>query len=151
MHRQEEMRNVLMAIRQEDVPLAKNIIGNTVRAVFCHSLEQAQASLDHTIDSVVCGVHFDNGKVFDYLRHVRSRADTRHLSVFILLGAGSRYSPSIIHGMRRAAEVLGATAFTDLTHLTHKFGREQAFEILRQGLRDAQGRKAPASVLPQAS
>lgn len=140
-----------MAIREEDVPLAQSIIGNTIQTVFCHTLEQAQASLDHTIGSVVCGVHFDNGKVFDYLRHVRARPDTSDTPVFILLGSGSRYSPSIIHGMRRAAEVLGVTSFTDLTRLTDKFGHEHAFEILRQRLRDLRRRQQPVDFLAQAS
>lgn len=140
---QQEKRTVLVAIRPEDKALAAAIIDNAYRAVYCHTYEQAQACLDEGIYAVVCGVHFDNGKVFDYLRCVRTHPAARNIPVFILLGNSSRYSPSIVHGMRRAAEVLGVTAFTDLIRLTDKVGREQAIAILRQGLRDPGKFKPP--------
>ncbi|HJV50084.1 MAG TPA: hypothetical protein VJ652_01400 [Noviherbaspirillum sp.] len=132
----QEKRRLLVAIRHEDVPLCNAIIDNAYHALFCHTYEQAVYCLDGSIYAVVCGVHFDNGKVFDFLRHVRTHPVAHDTPVFILLGNSSRYSPAIVHGMRRAAEVLGVTAFTDLIHLTDKVGREQAIEVLRDGLRN---------------
>lgn len=140
---QQEKRTLLLAIRPEDTHLATAIIDNPDHAVFCHTYEQAQASLNDGIYAVVCGVHFDNGKVFDYLRYVRSHPAMHDVPIFILLGNSSRYSPSIVHGMRRAAEVLGVTAFTDLIRLTDKVGKEQAFEILREGVRNPGTFKPP--------
>ena len=132
---QQEKRTLLLAIRPEDKPLATAIIDNDYHALYCHTYEQAQACLHEEIYAVVCGIHFDNGKVFDYLRHVRTHPTMRDIPVFILLGNSSRYSPSIVHGMRRAAEVLGVTAFTDLIRLIDKVGKERAVELLREGLR----------------
>ncbi|KIF79795.1 hypothetical protein TSA66_01435 [Noviherbaspirillum autotrophicum] len=132
---QQEKRTLLLAIRPDDKPLATAIIDDDYHAVYCHTYEQAQACLDEDIYAVVCGIHFDNGKVFDYLRHVRTHPAGRDIPVFILLGNSSRYSPSIVHGMRRAAEVLGVTAFTDLIRLVDKVGKERAIDLLRQGLR----------------
>jgi hypothetical protein len=108
--------------------------------------------MDEAIDIAVCGVHFDNGKVFDLLRYIRGHYLAHDLPVFMLLATGSRYSPAIVHGVRRAAQIMGVTAFTDMTRLIEKVGKQQAVEILRQGLRDARrgqeqtdaaGRNAP--------
>ncbi|HYD96537.1 MAG TPA: hypothetical protein VEC01_14505 [Noviherbaspirillum sp.] len=127
-------KRVLVAIRPEDDALARAILGDRFDVVWCHSYREAELLLEKNIGLVACGVHFDNGKVFDLLRLVRSRPATRRLPFFILLGAGSRYSPAIVQGIRSAAELLGVTAFTDLTRMAEKFGREQMREKLVEGM-----------------
>jgi len=127
---------LLIAVRPEDVALGKIILGNEFNPVFCHSYEEACRGLDDSVQMVVCGVHFDNGKVFDLLRFVRETPQFETLPFFILLGAGSRYSHAIVQGIRAAAELLKVTAFTDLTRFADKFGKEASIDALRKGIRD---------------
>ena len=128
---------VLLAVRPEDLKLAQIVVGDIFDVVWCHTFKEALESLDASIQVVACGVHFDNGRVFDLLRHVRENSVTSKLPVFILLGAGSRYSPAIVHGIRSAAELLGVTAFSDLTGMAEKFGLDKIPSILREGMLDA--------------
>lgn len=128
---------ILIAIRPDDVALCKLVLGDEFDAVICHTYDDACAKLDGTISLVTCGVHFDNGKVFDLLRHVRENPCTESLPIFMLLGAGSRYSPAIVHGIRAAAKLLKVTAFTDLARFSDKLGKEESIAALRQGIRDA--------------
>lgn len=128
---------LLIAVRPEDVALSKAILGKEFNAIFCHSYEEACAQLDESVRLVTCGVHFDNGKVFDLLRFVRENPRTADLPFFILLGAGSRYSPAIVQGIRAAAKLLKVTAFTDLTRLSDKVGPSASIDALRQGIREA--------------
>lgn len=128
---------LLIAVRPEDVALSKGILGEEFLAVFCHSYGEACAQLNNNIRLVTCGVHFDNGRVFDLLRFVRENPRTASLPFFILLGAGSRYSPAIIEGIRAAAKLLKVTAFTDLTRFSDKLGTSASIDALRQGIRDA--------------
>jgi hypothetical protein len=128
---------ILIAIRPEDVAMSKLILGDEFDAVICHTFDEACAKLDDSISLVTCGVHFDNGKVFDLLRLVRESTRTENLPFFILLGAGSRYSPAIIHGIRSAAKLMKVTAFTDLARFSDKIGKDESIAALRQGIRDA--------------
>lgn len=128
---------LLIAVRPEDVALSKSILGDAFNTVFCHSYSEACARLDDDVRLVTCGVHFDNGRVFDLLRFVRQHPHTADLPFFILLGAGSRYSPAIVQGIRTAAKLLKVTAFTDLTRFSDKLGINASIDALRQGIRDA--------------
>ena len=130
-------KKLLIAIRREDVALTRNIIGDEFEIQVCHTFNEACAAMDGTVGLVACGVHFDSGKVFDFLRHVRENPATADLPFFILLGAGSRYSPAIVTGIKAAAKLLRVTGFTDLTRFADKIGKEAAFEALRKGIRDA--------------
>ena len=105
-------KKLLIAIRQEDLALTKNIIGDEFDILVCHTFKDACSALDGTVGLVACGVHFDGGKVFDFLRHVRENPGTADLPFFILLGAGSRYSPAIVTGIKAAAKLLKVTGFT---------------------------------------
>lgn len=135
---QEDARpKLLIAVRPEDVALSKGILGDEFSPVFCHSYAEACAQLDDDVRLVTCGVHFDNGRVFDLLRFVRQHPHTTDLPFFILLGAGSRYSPAIVQGIRAAAKLLKVTDFTDLTRFSDKLGASASIEALRQGIRDA--------------
>lgn len=134
---------LLLAVRPEDVALSKGILGEEFNAVFCHSYEEACAELDDSVRVVTCGVHFDNGKVFDLLRFVRENPRSADLPFFILLGAGSRYSPAIVQGIRAAAKLLKVTAFTDLTRFSDKLGANASVDALRQGIRDAIAAQSP--------
>jgi len=128
---------LLIAVRHEDAAFARHIIGQEFDFVICHSFQEARDQLDKGVHLVTCGVHFDNGRVFDLLRAVRENPGTAHLPFFILLGAGSRYSPAIIQGIRAAAKLLKVTAFTDLARFADKLGRDAAIDALRKGIRDA--------------
>jgi len=128
---------LLIAVRPEDMALSKIILGNEFNVVFCHTYEEACRALDGSVQMVTCGVHFDNGKVFDLLRYVRATPEFETLPFFILLGAGSRYSHAIVQGIRAAAELLKVTAFTDLTRFAEKFGKDASFDALRKGIREA--------------
>ncbi|MEC4723581.1 hypothetical protein RY831_31055 [Noviherbaspirillum sp. CPCC 100848] len=132
-------KKLLIAVREEDMPLARAVLGFDFDVVCCHTIEAAKRMLGEGIDVVVSGVHFDSGAVFELLQHVRSSSMHGKLPFFVLLDSGHRYSysPAIIHGLKTAAKALKATEFIDLAALVEQFGRKEAVEILRRGIRDA--------------
>jgi hypothetical protein len=136
---QEPLKKLLIAVRENDVQLTESFLAGDYQLVYSHTLEAAKAALQDGIDVVVCGVHFDSGSVFNLLQYVRSSPVHGKLPFFVMLDISRRYSysPAIIHGLKTAARALGATGFTDLGALVEKFGREEAVEILRRGIRDA--------------
>ncbi|WP_151636871.1 hypothetical protein [Noviherbaspirillum aerium] len=109
-------KKLLIAVREEDMPLARTVLGTEFEVVFCHTVEAAKHMLEDGMDVVVSGVHFDSGAVFELLQYVRSSPTHGKLPFFVLLDTSKRYSysPAIVHGLKTAARALGATEFTDL-------------------------------------
>ncbi|NEX63912.1 hypothetical protein [Noviherbaspirillum galbum] len=128
-------KTILVAVRPRDVPQVTDVLGSEFSLVITHSMEDAVAELDERIGFVACGVHFDSGRMFDLLRHVKSHAPFNALPFYILLGSG-RYSPQIMHGIRSAAKLMGASGFTDLSVLRETYG-DQAYARMRQVVREA--------------
>lgn len=131
-------KTLLIAVREDDVPLVQSFLGDAYRIVYCHTLDAAKAALDDGVDTVVSGVHFNGGAVFDLLQHVRSSPVFGRLPFFVMLDTSRRYSYSraIVHGMRTGSKALGATGFTDLGGMIEKFGREEAVRVLKKGIDD---------------
>lgn len=140
-HAGNEVRKpLLIAVRQSDIPLARDILGHSHSALlFSHTLEDAKAQARRGVAAVVCGVHFDKGAVFDLLRALKAEQTGLSIPFFVLMDRSNRYhySPAIIHGLKTAAIALGATAFVDLTQMMSFAGKEATFSILRNGIAQA--------------
>jgi hypothetical protein len=102
----------------------------------CTSLADAKAVLDDSIGLIACGVHFDDGRMFDLLRYVKADPRLRSIPFFGIVGAGRELSPAILGGIRTAAATLGAAGLVDLAGLKNRIGEPQAYELLRGELRE---------------
>jgi hypothetical protein len=79
---------------------------------------------------VICGVHFDESRMFDLLRCVRSRfPKLPFVCVRILNAELPRISRDAIE---LAARTLGATAFIDFPDLVAQRGEKEAEQDLRR-------------------
>lgn len=136
------IKKVLVAIRQDSLPILSRTLGDEFDLVICHTLHDAQKQLNDEIGLVACGVHFDSGAMFDLLKYAKSNPATASIPFFLLIGEKERYSKAILHGIQSAAELLGATAFTDITRLADRFGEDQAYERLRQSVRKCLAQRA---------
>jgi hypothetical protein len=145
------MKKVLVALRASEVSMVAEVLGDEFELVVCHSMNDAVIRLDDSIGLIACGVHFDSGRMFDFLRHVKNHPRYNRVPFFILLGVG-RYSQPIMHGIRSAAKLMGAAGFTDLSGLREKVGGDQAHEQLRRVVRQvlSPGPPAPADTTDNA-
>jgi hypothetical protein len=128
------MKKILIAIRPEDMQLMSDALGSDFDTVACFSLDEAKTALDHNISLVICGLHFDDGRMFDFLKHAKAGAATASIPFFCVKGAGGPLSRAIYQGIVIATEALGATGFVDLSDLRNKLGDEQTYKVLRDAL-----------------
>jgi hypothetical protein len=136
MNRPPRSKKVLVAIRADALPVVERTLGSEFDLVICHTLQAAQMQLNNEIGVIACGVHFDSGAMFDFLRFAKENPATRSIPFFLLIAETERYSKSILRGIQSAAELLGAAAFTDISRLKKSVGEEQAYERLRQSVQD---------------
>lgn len=80
---------------------------------FARTLSAAQRLLEQAFDLLVIGVHFDDSRMFDLVRHVRSA----QLELPVVCLRSHRFvSPALsIEGLEIAAKALACNLFVDLT------------------------------------
>jgi CheY-like chemotaxis protein len=83
--------------------------------VFVRTLEQAERAVQSTqFDLVLVSVHFDESRMFDFLRHLQA---SRHGNCPVVCTRSYRFvSPAIsIEGLEIAVKALGCRLFLDFT------------------------------------
>jgi DNA-binding response OmpR family regulator len=120
------MKSILVADGPDmDERLAAVLAGHEL--AFARSLQQATALLaSRDFDLVMVGVHFDESRMFDLLRHVRSGGRNSQARIVCVLGHRFE-SPAIsIEGLEIATRALAADAFVDLSRYAEGERTEQA-------------------------
>lgn len=85
------------------------------QCAFVYSLPEAKLALERQdFDLVLTGIHFDESRMFDFLRLVRAHGRYRHKPIVCIRGLTTPYNPMVLEGLEIAAMALGATAFVDL-------------------------------------
>jgi len=129
------MKKLLIAIRPKDIPMISGALGSDFDVAICTSLTDAKSVLDDSIGLIACGVHFDDGKMFDLLRYAKATPETRSIPFYCVMGGGRVLSPAILKGIKSAAMALGAAGFVDLAGLRRRLGDDQARVMLRNTIR----------------
>ena len=107
-------------------------LGENINVVVRHTCEDAKAALDDNIGLIVCGVHFDSGQMFEFLRFAKQHPKGKSVPFVVVLGETGRYSPAIIQGIERAVKVRGADVFFDIAKKIQDSGKEEAFKQIQQ-------------------
>jgi CheY-like chemotaxis protein len=108
-------RKILIA----DTPEADrrfSVILSGYELVSVRTLEQAERAVEGAqFDLILVGVHFDDSRMFDFLRHLQ--ASGRHRNCPVVCTRSYRFvSPAIsIEGLETAVKALGCRLFLDLT------------------------------------
>lgn len=129
-------KKILLAVRPADVASISNFLTSEFKLVVCTTMEDAVENLTEEIGLIVCGVRFDSGKMFELLEAVRANPLTSMLPYYLIVAADAKYSYAILEGIRRAAKVKGISGFINLSRLVCDLGREDAYDWVRQGIRD---------------
>jgi response regulator RpfG family c-di-GMP phosphodiesterase len=127
---------ILLAVRPADLADISDFLTSEFSVVVCTTMEEAVENLTDEIALIACGVRFDSGKMFELLDAVRANPATSRIPYYLLVAAGTNYSYAILEGIRRAAKVKGISGFINLSRLVADLGRDNAYERVRQGIRD---------------
>lgn len=127
--------NLLIAVSSQDTQLVHDVLGDEFNLLLCHSYQDAATLMVDDISLAICGVHFDQGRMFDLLQLVRSIPELHDVPFLLALGREVKYSQAILQGIEAAAESLGATAFINILELVSCLGKEDAYEDIRRTVR----------------
>ena len=90
---------------------------------FAHSLEEAaHAALRRSFDLIIIDMHFDDSRMFDLLRYLRSEERLRATPVICVRTHRFEWTNIAGEGLEIAVKALGGQAFIDLA----KYGTDPA-------------------------
>lgn len=133
----EKTKRILAAVRERDADLVSAVLGGYFDFTLTHTLRAAEAAIDEQIGLIVCGVHFDQGSMFELLRIAKAHPVGRGIPFFLVLREETSHPQSVIKGIKGAATLLGADAFIDLGELRTHMDTQEIFDHLRGLVRAA--------------
>ena len=129
------MIKVLVAIRPEDADLMRRVFGDEFEVISCITLAEAQAALSTDLAMIACGVHFDDGRMFDLLKQVKADPQLAAIPFWGILRDEGLLSSAITRGIRTAMKSMGANGLFNLSQVDTGSDEEAAYRELRGALR----------------
>jgi hypothetical protein len=134
---------LLMAVRAVAYQVLEPVFTKDLALLHAETLPHAEGVLERRtdIDGVFSTVGFDDSRMFDLLRLVKSKYP--HLPFIACRAMDTELNRISLEGVRIAAEALGAVAFIDLPALAAQYGEAgvnaEACRMVRNYLREAGG------------
>jgi CheY-like chemotaxis protein len=114
-------------VRDSDLPLiGASESGTLCQIVPCSSLGAAMSALRHDIDLIVCGLHFDESRMFDLLRAVKADPATRDIPFLCVKAISGALDRTIYESIKISTRALGAEDFYDLSEERERLGEKLA-------------------------
>jgi len=125
---------ILVADHAEGFDVFRDALASPHQFLHADTFEQAQAALAQHPALVVCSCHFDEGRMYDLLRHLKSlpgQAHTPFLAVRCLRGE-MLLDDGLYESVKIAVRALGGNGFVDLLRWQQRWGAPEASHRLTQ-------------------
>jgi hypothetical protein len=129
------MIKVLVAIRPEDMDVMRRVFGDEFEVIHCTTLLEAKSVLDVNLAMIACGVHFDDGRMFDLLKLVKEDPQWCAIPFWGILRDEGLLSSAITRGIRTAMKSMGANGLFNLSQINPGSDEDAAFTELRAAIR----------------
>lgn len=119
---------ILIADTPEGVEAFRRALTTTLPLVSATSLEQARALLEPPPMVVVCGCHFDEGRMYDLLRHLKATNSLSRVPFMAVrcVDGDMALDDALYESVKIAVRALGGNAFVDLLRWQRKYGDAEA-------------------------
>ncbi|MEG3190943.1 hypothetical protein [Lysobacter sp. D1-1-M9] len=104
------------------VTTLQNVLGAHVELVLAHTISEATALLTPELDAIVCGIHFDESRMFDLLRLAKAHPAIRRIPFVCYRDLDTDLGATVVEGLDIATKALGAAAFVDTYSLKRMNG-----------------------------
>lgn len=124
------MKRIIVAASSEAHACIRATLEGHFSFAIAGTLNAARAFLAAPADLVVCTLDFDEGRIFDLLRYVKSMPETRGIP-FICVNSSDVLSGALLQSVQVACEALGAQEFVQMAQWRRRLGDQRAFEKMR--------------------
>ncbi|MDB5956032.1 hypothetical protein [Ramlibacter sp.] len=120
-------RCILVADVPESFAVFRAALAGSYTLVAARTLEQARTALLEGPELVVCGCHFDEGRMYDLLRLLKA-APRMERTPFLAVRCtpGELLDDALYESVKIAVRALGGNAFVDLVRWQQRWGAAEA-------------------------
>jgi len=122
---------ILLAAAPVSLEPLELAIGPGFTRSVARNMAQAKAELMHPFHLVVCGLYFDDSRMFDLLRHVKAEASTRATPFLAVKASSGQLRAPLLQGVEIACAALGAERFVELSEWVRRDGQMAAHTRFR--------------------
>lgn len=117
---------ILVADTPEGVEAFRAALTSTFTLVCVLTTDEARAALVPTPALVVCGCHFDEGRMYDLLRHMKATPALSRVPFMAVRCVEGELDDALYESVKIAVRALGGNAFVDLLRWRKRWGAAEA-------------------------
>lgn len=127
------MANILIAAGAHGTNRMREILAPEHLLSFAKTMQEA-LDFAPNCDLMVCGLEFDESRMFDFLREVNRDASLLKKPRVCVRFIATNTPDNVIGGLEVAARAVGANALLDVPSLDDEFGANEANEKIREAM-----------------
>ena len=104
----------------------RRALSTTLAMVPVSTMEEAKRALTKAPMLVVCGCHFDEGRMYDLLRHLKATPHLENVPFMAMRCVEGELDDTLYESVKIAVRALGGNAFVDLLRWQGKYGEAEA-------------------------
>lgn len=114
--------SMLAADSAKAEPALRTLFAADFTLHIANTVPKALAILDESFDVILCGVHFDDSRMFDMLRIAKADPRTRAVPFVCYRNLDTDLGPTVVEGLEISTKALGAAMFVDFCTLKRRLG-----------------------------
>jgi CheY-like chemotaxis protein len=119
-------QRILVADTPESVVALRAALTTSLPLHAVSTLEEARAAVAQTPLLVICGCHFDEGRMYDLLRLLKAEPALSKVPFMAVRCLEGELEDAIYESVKIAVRALGGNAFVDLLRWQRKYGEQEA-------------------------
>ena len=117
---------ILAADEPEGIAVLQQALATTLELKVVYTLDAARAALAEPPPLVICGCQFDEGRMYDLLRHLKAQAPLQRVPFMAVRCLQGELEDAIYESVKIAVRALGGNAFVDLLRWQRRWGPAEA-------------------------
>ena len=117
---------ILVADTPEAIEIFRESLASPFELVPAHGFSQARDALDPPPALVVCGCHFDEGRMYDLLRLLKATPGLARVPFMAVRCVEGELEDALYESVKIAVRALGGNAFVDLLRWQSRWGEAEA-------------------------
>jgi CheY-like chemotaxis protein len=118
---------ILVADDTESIAIFREALTTSYELLPATTLKEARAVVTQSPDLVVCGCHFDEGRMYDLLRFLKAAPGMERIPFLAVRCVEDQLlDDALYESVKIAVRALGGNAFVDLLRWQRRFGAAEA-------------------------
>lgn len=122
---------ILVADVNDGLVTFSNVLEQGVRLIQCQTIKEVMSIDPDNLDMIVCGIHFDDSRMFDFLRLAKGNPKLRSKPFLCFRDLESELASTFLESLEISCRALGVVSFVDLFSLRKQFGLPRADDVFR--------------------